>query len=557
MAVTTPKLEAGAFITPNVKLLHPLAEGGMGRVWVAEHLGLNTNVVVKMMADAMLVREDGAERFAREAAAAAAIKSPHVCQVFDHGLAKVEGSESVPYIVMELLEGKDLGAHLAEHGRGMDPLDVVAIVTQVGKALLRAHKAGIVHRDIKPDNIFLCETDDHSIFVKLLDFGTAKKDGVVEMKTSPGGGGGGSDGETQTLVGPPPTAPTGPGRTTVPGQIMGTPYYMSPEQSVGGEIDERSDIWSLGVVVFEALTGRKPFDGPSIGAIAIAIHGPLPRITDHVPGLPVAVDEWFERACAQAPADRFQNIRDAMSAFVLAVTGNALTFDPPTESVHVPHFPHPGLMRTPSPSPGGTSPVSISTRPQAMLPLLPEPLIASLPARGSERRPTMIAAGLVVATAGIAMMAIILSRSPSSSSGAGPESQGVVATSAQVPAAATTPSPSPSPAPIPTVVSPPAEPEPATQAPAPPKVAAKHAAKPAAPLPPQPPAPQPTSPLKRTNAPTAAPTTPNKPPAGPDDDLAALSKAAAKHSAEAPAPTPAPPPPAPAPAPAPPPLPAE
>ncbi|HVH46880.1 MAG TPA: serine/threonine-protein kinase, partial [Labilithrix sp.] len=195
----TNQLQAGDKITEAVRLVRPLAEGGMGRVWIAEHLGLHAEVVVKLMAPEMAARSDGAERFAREAAIAAAIKSPHVVQVFDHGVTASTADEGTPYIVMELLEGKDLGDHLAAHGR-MDPKDVVALVVQIGKALSKAHKAGIVHRDIKPDNIFLCETEGGEIFVKLLDFGTARRD-------------------TQASS-----------RTTVPGQIMGTPYYMSPEQ---------------------------------------------------------------------------------------------------------------------------------------------------------------------------------------------------------------------------------------------------------------------------------------------------------------------------------------
>src|ERR1043166_3488724 len=135
----------------------------------------------------------------------------------------------------------------------MAPIDFVTLVVQIGKGLTAAHRASIVHRDIKPENIFLCDTEGGEIFVKLLDFGTAK----LEKKAT--------------------------ARTTVPGEIMGTPWYMSPEQSIGAsDIDERSDIWSLGVVAFEALTGRKPFDGSSVSAIALAIHGPLPKMTDIV-----------------------------------------------------------------------------------------------------------------------------------------------------------------------------------------------------------------------------------------------------------------------------------
>jgi len=265
---------------------------------------------------------------------------------------------------MELLEGKDLGAHLVERGR-LDPMEVVTLVVQVGKALSKAHKASIVHRDIKPENIFLCDTEGGEVFVKLLDFGTARRD--VETTS----------------------------RTTVPGQIMGTPHYMSPEQSVGAsEIDERSDIWSLGVVAFEAFTGQKPFDGPSVGAITIAIHGPLPKMTDIVPELPAALDAWFARTCAQLPQDRFATVKDATNALVEAVTGCA-PVEQATESVHFP----------PAAAKGNSTPVAPVTRPI-------EPLIATLPERGAEKRFTTIAAGIVVAAAVAAMIAIVVGRSP-------------------------------------------------------------------------------------------------------------------------------------------------
>ncbi len=363
--MTNQQLQAGDFVTPAVRLVRPLAEGGMGRVWVAEHQGLHAQVVVKLMAPEMAERPDGAERFAREAAVCAAIKSPHVVQVFDHGLT----DGGTPYIVMELLEGKDLGAHLVEHVR-MDPIDVVTIIGQIGKALSKAHKASIIHRDIKPENIFLCESETETergeIFVKLLDFGTARR-------------------ETERSS-----------RTTVPGQIMGTPYYMSPEQSVGSaEIDERSDIWSLGVVAFEALTGQKPFDGASVGAITIAIHGPLPKMTEIVPDLPPALDAWFARACAQLPQDRFASVREATSALVEAVTGEA-PLEQATESVCMPVSPAKKETSTP---------VQPVTRPIT-------PLSASLPPPGAEKRIPTIAAGAVMAAAAAAMIAIVLGRSP-------------------------------------------------------------------------------------------------------------------------------------------------
>src|SRR5579859_5297092 len=165
------ELQPGTPVTATIRLLRRLGAGGMGSVWVAEHLSLRTQVVVKFMAIELAASADAVERFSREAAAAAQVKSPHVVQMHDHGVTP----SGVPFIVMELLEGHDLGKHLAARGR-LSIGETAEIVGQVCKALARAHERGIVHRDIKPDNIFLCANPDGEIFVKLLDFGIAKAD---------------------------------------------------------------------------------------------------------------------------------------------------------------------------------------------------------------------------------------------------------------------------------------------------------------------------------------------------------------------------------------------
>ena len=498
-------LGAGDLVTPTVRLVRPLAEGGMGRVWVADHLGLHTQVVVKLMSEEMLARPDGSDRFANEAAAAAAIKSPHVVQVFDHGLT--EGG--IPYIVMELLEGQDLAGYLADHGR-MAPDQAMALVVQVGRALTKAHKAGIVHRDIKPDNIFLCDTRDArdpasapdtsgpfpaidadvEVFVKLLDFGTAKRDEPAVA------------------------------RTTVPGQIMGTPYYMSPEQSIGAELDERSDIWSLGVVVFEALTGHKPFDGASLGAIALAIHGVTPKLSAILPDLPPAIDAWFEHCCAHKPEQRFTTVREASVAFVEAVTGVAPA-DQPTESVFFPPV-VPRSSKPPMTSPHGATGERTPMRPVSRS--MP-PLKDTLGERTSERRVTTIAAGAVMAIAALAMVAIVMHRSPDPT----PEpaaKEAVVAAKAPEPPPPPPPVPAPAPEPAPAkappkpIVAAKDEPAPAREAASKPVAAGtpthekKHAT---AALPPA----KPTS--KHAGKDAGAPT-----PGHEDDDLLRLQNAAPK-----------------------------
>ncbi len=274
-------LAAGMAVTPNVRLVSPLGSGGMGAVWLADHAGLKTRVVVKFMLRGGQATAAERARFAREAAAAAQVKSPHVVQMLDHGVTE----DGIPFIVMEHLEGRDLGIVLKDEG-ALDPLEVVTIVSQVAKALGRVHAAGLLHRDIKPDNIFVCDNEDE-IFVKLLDFGVAKRE-------AQGGEEGSLDGSTNT------------------GQVVGTPFYMSPEQVTAQKaLDARSDVWSLGVVAFEALTGRRPFDGPSFGALAVLIAtGTPPKPTEVNPSLPKEVDAWFLKACARDPAARFASARE-------------------------------------------------------------------------------------------------------------------------------------------------------------------------------------------------------------------------------------------------------
>jgi eukaryotic-like serine/threonine-protein kinase len=282
-------------VTPSVKLVRPLGEGGMGAVWVAEHLALHTQVVVKFIASGLKGSKEAQERFSREAAAASQVKSPHVVQTFDHGITE----DGVPYIVMELLEGRDLGEYLDQTAK-VPPELVVEIIGQLARALDRAHERGIIHRDIKPGNIYLCDSGrSGEVFVKLLDFGIAKG---VEL-------GGGIlnrvDSGTKT------------------GSMIGSPFYMSPEQILGSkDIDHRSDLWSVGVVAYEMLTGRKPFDAETMGGLAIRIHSePLPLATTANPDLPIAVDAWFARACARDVKARFATAKEMTEELARSLGG--------------------------------------------------------------------------------------------------------------------------------------------------------------------------------------------------------------------------------------------
>ena len=283
----------GLLVNSSVRLVRPLGAGGMGSVWVADHLALNTQVVVKFIATELSRNADAVSRFKREAAAASQVKSPHVVQMLDHGVTE----NALPFIVMELLEGHDLAAHLEAHGR-MRPEEVAAIVSQLARALGKAHESGIVHRDIKPQNVFLCDAGGGELFVKLLDFGIAKSTVVDKL-----------DSGTKT------------------GSMMGSPYYMSPEQVVGSkDIDHRTDLWAVGVVAYEALTGLRPFNAETVGGLALQIHNaPLPTPSETNGLLPKSVDAWFFRACARAPDQRFQSAKELADALGAAIHGTAPT----------------------------------------------------------------------------------------------------------------------------------------------------------------------------------------------------------------------------------------
>ena len=269
-------LAAGTMAAPNIRLERVLRQGGMGSVWVAEHLSLKTKVAVKFMLLQQSKSEEASTRFSREASAAAQIKSPHVVQVFDHGV----NDKGLAYIVMEFLEGEDLGTRLQR--RTSLPLEeVTAIITQVAKAMSKAHSSGVVHRDLKPDNIFLMDVDGE-LFVKVLDFGVAKT--TVEQAM----------------------------HMTSTGVMMGTPFYMAPEQMANAKnAVPQSDLWSLGVVAYEALTGKLPFQGETVAGLAIAVErGKYPPPTQVLPNLPKGIDGWFAKIFIREPESRFANARE-------------------------------------------------------------------------------------------------------------------------------------------------------------------------------------------------------------------------------------------------------
>jgi eukaryotic-like serine/threonine-protein kinase len=270
----------GVAVTADIVLTRPLSEGAMGRVWVANHARLQREVAVKFMAEKGNRDRSMQKRFQREAEAASQISSPHVVKLLEYGTSLA----GVPFIAMELLEGETLGQRLEREGQlGLDR--VASVVRQVGNALDAAHARGIVHRDIKPDNLFLVGDPDFPL-VKVLDFGMAK---MVRERN-------------QSIV-------------TATGVAVGTPEYMSPEQVLGAkDVDFRSDLWALAVVAYRALTGKPAFTAATPHALFFTIckgsYVPVAR-----QGSPGELEPWFKRSFTPAKEKRFGSAREMVLGF--------------------------------------------------------------------------------------------------------------------------------------------------------------------------------------------------------------------------------------------------
>ncbi len=290
-------LAAGMYVTPNVCLIRQVGEGGMGSVWLAEHQALHTHVAVKFVSAELAKTEPLIlERFKREAALCAQIKSPYVVQTYDHGVM----ADGRPYIVMELLEGESLQDRLNRSGP-LSFTDTRTVISQTCKALTRAHKLGIVHRDIKPDNLFLTPDEDGPFLLKVLDFGIAKQTGLSRSS-----------------------------KMTSTGSMVGTPEYMSPEQVLKGEaVDFRSDLWAVAVVAYHCLTGNVPFQAETLGSLCVAIaNARFKRPGEVRTDLPPSVDAWFKNALALEPSERNASAKELAQTFALALLPGEISDDP-------------------------------------------------------------------------------------------------------------------------------------------------------------------------------------------------------------------------------------
>jgi serine/threonine protein kinase len=323
-AISSPP--PSSLVGGKYELLGLIGRGGMGSVYQGRHSTLGTPVAIKFIEAEYANSQDARSRFDTEARAAATIQSKHAIQIFDHGVT----ADGRPYIVMELLVGESLDARIKR--LGTVPLaDTARMVRQVARALGRAHERGIVHRDLKPENIFLVRgPDDDEDIAKVLDFGIAK------IRTTPGA--------------------VGISSSTKTGTLLGTPFYMSPEQARGlRSVDHRSDLWSLGVIVFKSVTGALPFDGESLGDLLVKIcTSPVPVPSQRVHGLPPDLDGWMLRALEREPEQRFQTateLADAL-AWIAGISARGATSTP-----------EPGFASSSNPALSGAIPSSGGARP--------------------------------------------------------------------------------------------------------------------------------------------------------------------------------------------------
>ena len=391
------KVEVGTLVADTYQLISRLGRGGMGEVWAARHLRLpGKQVAIKFLISA--VSPEHYARFRREAEIASSIGHPNIVDVIDFNTLP----NGTPYIVLELLKGEPLSARIA---RGPIPLDEACdIARQIGSALQAVHQSQIVHRDLKPENIYLCPDDTGSLHhVKILDFGISK----IRLPES----------NLRATMG-----------------IMGTPLYMSPEQAVGDNelIDARTDIFALGVILYEMLTGRALFFAESLAAVLLkVVSQPLPTLETVLPGTPTSVDAALRRALEKERQARWPTVE----GFIEALTGKPLPPRPPSilldrpvsETASAPSSSQPAvspetgatsIRATPPPAaPPAVSPDFVATvaRPAALPP-------AALPAqeKGPKGSPIAKAVGAAAVLSLLGILGFVLPGGPKPNVAPGP-----------------------------------------------------------------------------------------------------------------------------------------
>ncbi len=275
----------GDVLGQKYRLDRLLGEGGMGAVFAAENLNTGRRVAVKVLHASLMTHPEAGARFVREARATTAIAHPNIVDVLD---LESDAARKVVYIVQEFLEGETLEALLARRDEHrLSPDEAVTLTTPVMEALVAAHARGIVHRDLKPGNLFLVRRPDGGVTPKVIDFGIAKD-----------------------------IARTDPAHQTREGTTIGTPAYMSPEQVAGrADVDAQTDVWALGVVLYEALSGRLPYEAETFNLLmAKILYEPPTPLTAYAPWLPPALVEVVGRALQRERALRFRSMREMLDA---------------------------------------------------------------------------------------------------------------------------------------------------------------------------------------------------------------------------------------------------
>lgn len=285
---TTDDALLGTVLAGKYRIDSRINEGGMGSVYKGTHVLMDKTVAIKVLRSALAADEKIVARFSREARAASRISHPHALSVTDFG----EDENGTVFLVMEYLNGRTLKQVIRDDGPLPLPR-IVEITRQVGDALAAAHAQGVVHRDLKSDNIMLLDMTTAGDYAKVLDFGIAKIN-EPEGKFDPG--------------------------LTAPNLVVGTPQYMSPEQcSQDTEIDSRSDIYSLGVILFEMLVGHVPFSGESATMVMMRhLQEPVPSVLEERPDVPPPVGRVVSRAMAKVPGNRYQNIAELLEDLTIA-----------------------------------------------------------------------------------------------------------------------------------------------------------------------------------------------------------------------------------------------
>lgn len=300
--LSDPGLVPGTIIAGRFQVESKLGEGGMGAVYAAFNAATGRKVALKVMHPEYAIKKDVVRRFMREAKAATAIRHPNVIEILD----VVQGDDDAPVMVMELLKGEDLDSLMLRQG----PLplgEVARIMTPVVSAVGAAHALGIIHRDLKPENIFLASSQGGERIPKVLDFGIAKvldPNQINELATK--------SGATRT------------------GSMLGTPHYMSIEQACGEkDIDHRTDIWSLGIMLYSMLGGRRPYEGENYGQILKSLMTTTPPpIESLVPNLPQDVAEMVNRCTARARDDRPQDLREVYTVLARYTSDTSIQAPP-------------------------------------------------------------------------------------------------------------------------------------------------------------------------------------------------------------------------------------